>query len=377
MSADRGAGVAGAPAAGASAAARAPIRGPCAWRGAELSDAEWIVPLPEGAGSEIEAALAAVKARGLDWPAFGRDDFPLPKFGAVLAEARRELEEGRGFLHLRGLPVDAYDAADLRRVFWGLAAHLGTARHQSAVGELIGEVRDEVRAFGAVREAFKSAEAGAPMSSRAKSRSNGPLRFHTDRCDAIALLCVRTSESGGASKVVSAVAVHNEILVRRPDLLEVLYGDYYRCRIGEEKSGAAQAYRLPVFAIERGHFTTQYSRTFVEEAPRVAGVPPLTTRQVEAIDLLHEVAEELCLRADFEPGDLQLINNHVIYHARDAFEDGPGGDGERDAGQGEGGRLLLRIWLSMANSRPLPTGHAVLWGATEAGALRGGIAQPG
>ena len=201
------------------------------------------------------------------------------------------------------------------------------------------------------------------------------MRFHTDRCDAIALFCLRTAQAGGASKVVSAVAVHNEILARRPDLLEVLYGDYYRCRLGEEKGGEAQAYRLPVFAVERGHFTTQYSRTFVEEALRVAGVPPLTARQVEALDLLHEVAEELCLRADFEPGDLQLINNHVIYHGRDPFEDdesGPGEDGERD-----GGRLLLRIWLSMPNSRPLPKDHAVLWGATEAGALRGGIAQPG
>ncbi|MEE8500353.1 MAG: TauD/TfdA family dioxygenase [Kiloniellales bacterium] len=370
MSADGSTGAAGAP-----TAARAPIQGPCAWRGAELRESDWLVPLPEGAGSEIEAALAAVKARGLDLPGFGRDDFPLPKFGAVLAEARRELEEGRGFLRLRGLPVDAYDEADLRRVFWGLAAHLGTARYQSAVGELIGEVRDEVRAFGAVREAYKSTEAGAPLSSRAKSRSNGPLRFHTDRCDAIALLCVRASEAGGTSKVVSAVAVHNEILARRPDLLEVLYGDYYRCRVGEERSGAAQAYRLPVFAVERGHFTTQYSRTFVEEAPTVAGVPPLTTRQVAAIDLLHEVAEEICLRADFEPGDLLLINNHVVYHGRDPFEDGPGGLG-RDVGPGEEGRLLLRIWLSMANSRPLPKGHAVLWGATEAGALRGGIAQP-
>ena len=248
---------------------------------------------------------------------------------------------------------------------------MGTARYQSADGELIGEVRDEVRAFGTVREAFKPAEdSGAPLSSRAKSRSNGPLRFHTDRCDAAALLCVGASKSGGTSKVASAVAVHNAILARRPDLLEVLYGDYYRCRIGEEKGGETQSYRLPVFAVERGHFTTQYSRTFVEEAPSVPGVPPLTVQQVAAIDLLHEVAEELCLHADFEPGDLQLINNHVIYHARDAFEDGAGGPGE------DGDRLLLRIWLSMPNSRPLPEGHAVLWGATEPGAPRGGITQP-
>jgi hypothetical protein len=346
---------------------RRPIAGACAWRGAELCEADWIRPLPEGAAAEIEAALAAVKGRGLAWRDMTRADFPLPGLATMLAEVARELEFGRGFVRLRGLPAARYDEDDLRGIFWGIGTHLGTARYQNANGEMIGEVRDEVRAFGVVREVFKpDPSLDFPRSSRSKSRSNGPLRFHTDRCDAIGLLCVRPSNSGGISKVVSAVAIHNEILARRPDLLEVLYGDYYRCRVGEEKGGEATAYPLPVFAVERGHFTTQYSRTFVETAPSVPGVPPLSPRQVEALDLLHEIGEELCVRDYFEPGDMQFLNNHVIYHGRDAFEDDEAG---RD-------RLLFRIWLSMPNSRPLPKSHAVLWGATEPGALRGGIAQP-
>ena len=269
-------------------------------------------------------------------------------------------------MRLRGLPAARHDEDDLRRIFWGIGTHLGTARYQNAGGEIIGEVRDEVRAFGGVREVFRP-DLDFPASSRSKARSNGPLRFHTDRCDVTGLLCVRPSSSGGISKVVSAVAIHNEILIRRPDLLEVLYGDYYRCRVGEEKGGEATAYPLPVFALERGHFTTQYSRTFVESAPSVPGVPPLSPRQVEALDLLHEVGEALCIQAHFEPGDMQFLNNHVVYHARSAYEDDETG---RD-------RLLLRLWLSMPDSRPLPKGHEVLWGAIEAGAPRGGIAQPG
>ena len=35
-------------------------------------------------------------------------------------------------------------------------------------------------------------------------------------------------------------------------------------------------------------------------------------------------------------------------------------------------RVLLRIWLSVPFSRALPDGHAVQWGDTRAGALRGG-----
>jgi len=55
----------------------------------------------------------------------------------------------------------------------------------------------------------------------------------------------------------------------------------------------------------------------------------------------------------------------VIYHARGAFES--------RSGNGRG-RLLMRLWLSVANSRALPEDHAVLWGSVAAGAVRGGIA---
>ena len=65
----------------------------------------------------------------------------------------------------------------------------------------------------------------------------------------------------------------------------------------------------------------------------------------------------------FEPGDIQLINNHVIYHARTAYEDAP-----------EGARCLKRIWLSMPNSRALPR-TSRFSGAISMRALRGGIVQ--
>src|SRR5207248_7209770 len=69
----------------------------------------------------------------------------------------------------------------------------------------------------------------------------------------------------------------------------------------------------------------------------------------------------------FAPGDIQFVHNHVIYHARSAFEDDDEGHD----------RLLLRLWLSMPNRRTLPAGHEVLWRAIEAGAMRGGIGQSG
>jgi len=347
------------------AAARAPFTGPGVWHGPELeADDGWIWRLDDGEIGEIEAALEGV--RGRPWAALRRDDFPLPTLGHRLARAAEAIENGRGVVRLRGLPVGRFDEESLRTILWGLGTHLGTARYQNVGGELIGEVRDEVRAFGAVRLAVALGGDGAlPLASRARARSNGPLRFHTDRCDAIALLCVRPARRGGVSRLASAMAVHNAMLARRPELCELLYHDYPRSRLGEEVGGEGRWYLLPVFAVHRGHFTTHYSRTFVEAAQCLPDCPRLSPAQDEALDLHAALCEELCAEVPFEPGDLQIINNHVVYHARTAFEDDP-----------EGGcdRLLFRLWLAMPNSRPLPPGHEVLWGSIAPGALRGGVA---
>ncbi|MBV8406270.1 MAG: TauD/TfdA family dioxygenase, partial [Alphaproteobacteria bacterium] len=106
--------------------------------------------------------------------------------------------------------------------------------------------------------------------------------------------------------------------------------------------------------------------TFIEAAQMAPGVPKLTEKQKEAIDMLMATAQELCFEMTLEPGDLQLINSHVTYHGRTPFED------DFAAGQS---RLLLRLWLSMPNNRPLPEGHEILWRSIEAGQLRGGIQQ--
>ena len=167
-----------------------PIAGPEAWLGADMArSTEWIRPVPATAVAELDAALDGLRRRGLDWPRFGRPDFPLPVFSLELASVLDELERGRGFVLLRGIPVDRYTSVELKNLYWGLGAHLGRARWQNSRGELIGEVRDENRLYGEVREPSMDPTLG--RSSRSKARSSGPLRFHTDRCDVVSLLCVR------------------------------------------------------------------------------------------------------------------------------------------------------------------------------------------
>ena len=108
------------------------------------------------------------------------------------------------------------------------------------------------------------------LSAYARAVSNGPLRFHTDRTDVVGLLCIDQAASGGLSKIASTVAIHNEILRRRPDLLDLLYQPYPRSRLGEEKGGGEMIYMLPIFGLCEGRFTSHYSRTYIEAAQKLA-----------------------------------------------------------------------------------------------------------
>jgi len=345
--------------------ARTPIQGPAAWYGSDLDrSGDWIRTLNETHTREIAAALDGVRGRPLF--GFGRTDFPLPATSPLLAGIAAELEEGRGAVRLRGLPVERYTEDELRQIFWGIGCHLGTAVYQNASGEIMGEVRDETRLE---KPSFEKVEPGKVASSRSRSRSTGPLRWHTDRCDVIALLCVRNAQAGGISKLASIPTIHNEILRRRPDLLELLCQDYWRSRPADEDGMRPdRVFAMPVFGLSEGKITSQYSRTYVEQAQEVAGVPKLTAAQNEALDLLAAVADEVCLHSAFEAGDVQLLNNHVVYHGRTGYADDAATHQER---------LLLRLWLSVPNSRRLPAGFETLWGSADPGALRGGVVQPG
>jgi len=229
-----------------------PLAGRAGWCGKELDQSgAWIRTLTDAHRAEIDVALAAVKRAGLPLLGFGRDDFPLCSTSGLLAEISDELENGLGAVRLRGLPVERYSDDDIRQIFWGLGCHLGTAVYQNARSEIMGEVRDEAKLTD---KTYAPTEPGKIMSSRARARSTGPLRWHTDRCDVIALLCVRNAKAGGISKLTSIVTIYNEILRRRPDLLALLCQDYWRARPADEDGIApTRAFALPVFEIGRAH----------------------------------------------------------------------------------------------------------------------------
>ncbi|MGE0801940.1 MAG: TauD/TfdA family dioxygenase [Lautropia sp.] len=357
----------GRPTGAAAHAEHAPEQGPCVWTASQLRDASaWTYRFGT---AEIDEVLAAVREvrRTVENPIQirGIRDFPLPKLGSTLAALRREVLQGRGFVLLRGLPVQELSRLDAALAYWGVAVHFGFPTCQNANGHLLGHVTDlgsKSRRDPAkdARRQFGGHETDRGYTSRAE------FYFHVDYCDIVGLLCLNSAKSGGESKIVSSATIHNEILRRRPDLLEILYRPFFHSRQNEIPAGAKPYYEMPVFHRAAGRFTAFYSRTFAEYCAAQHGVPPLTDRQLEAFDLVDQLANdpEFCISMTMNPGDIQLLNNHVILHTRTAYED------HEDPGRK---RHLLRLWLVAPEAGPLSDWYYEFYG----GGRRGGIYVPG
>ena len=340
------------------------LDGPFAWTGRhfEASD-HWWFELTAAEIDDLDRAIETAQAAGCSARDVRREHFPLPILGAKLAAIADELENGCGVARVFGLPIERYDEPTIELLWMGIGRHLGALRSQDAHGQIIRPIVDEGASRG--ERYGRIDDNGKPfLSSRARVASTGALRWHTDRVDVVALLCVRPAMRGGVSRLASSVEVRNTIAARRPDLHDVLCEDVYRSRLGEETGGERMAYPLPVFGVRDGRFTSHYSRTYVEAAQLNPDVPKMSDAQWEALDTLADVCRELHAAHDFEPGEMQILNNHVVFHARDAYEDAEDLDRKR---------LLYRLWICPPVNRALPHGHEVLWGNIEANTLRGGI----
>jgi hypothetical protein len=312
---------------------------PSAWQSEELSrNEDWIVRLDAQDIREIDAALADVKAKNIQIPALSRQDFVAPRLAQKLATVLRMVEDGRGFALIRGLPAERYSKADAARIYWGIGAHLGPAFAQNAQGDMLGHVRD----------------LGADWKTEMKARGYQTrlhLPFHNDSTDVVGLLCLQKAKSGGASRIASSAAIHNEFVVKHPDLWKVMCEPFYVDRRGEESAGQKPYYVTPCFNYRAGRLFVRYNRTFIESAQRFADVPRLTADQKRAMDLMDSFCNDPRFYFDmsFEAGDMQFLNNYVVLHSRGEYEDWP---------EPERKRHLLRLWLRTPGFAELPEAFA-------------------
>ena len=201
-----------------------------------------------------------------------------------------------------------YTLEGARLIYWGIGTHVGQAVSQNGDGDLIGDIK------------VVEAVLGDPH--KRGYTKPGRASFHTDTCDTVGLMCWRKAKRGGEIFVASAMTAHNLMLEERPDLLAELYEPYCHDIKNEEQPGRLPYYTLPVFSWMDGLVSTRYSRSRIMSGQRFEDVPRITERQAEAFDFLDSVMarEGVALAMDFQVGDIQLVNNYVCFHSRNAYE---------------------------------------------------------
>ncbi len=330
---------------------KTPYSHPSAWKGVDMrSSTEWIFPLDDSDNDELQAALLAARSTEKSVIDLREADFPLPTLGPRLKAMKQELMNGRGFSLVRGFDIARYDTRDAALIYWCMGAYIGSHGAQNAQGDLLGHVTD----LGVDHRVNPNARG---------YQTRNQLRFHNDALDVVSLMCVQTAKSGGLSRVVSSTAVHNAVLERRPDLLPVLYADFYIDRRGEAPKGKSPFHASPMFSVFDGRLFCQYNRAYIESAQRFDEVPRLTQQQVQALDLMDQLCNDpnLYLDMEFRPGDMQFVSNYTILHSRTSYDDWP---------EKERRRYLLRLWLETGLVAQLPPhleerwGDVKLWQAT-------------
>lgn len=304
-----------------------PITGPVAWKGPDLiNDPSWKYQLSEADIAALDAGLREVQKRGKAFPEFGREDFPISAaLQAKLDGIADELENGKGFFLIRGLPVARYSGEEIKILYYGIGLHMGLPVSQNPMGDMLGVVQNVGDLNDKKTRVYET---------------NSYLPYHTDLCDMVGLLSVRRAKEGGLSSLVSAATVFNHLLENYPQYMGLYYRPMHCSHLGNPEPD-----RTPIFSYHEGKLSCRYLRQYIELGHELRGAP-LSRVDKEALDTFDSVIQDPRLRIDMmlEPGDMQFCNNYAVMHSRTGFEDYPEVDRRRK---------LLRLWVQMPNARTL------------------------
>jgi alpha-ketoglutarate-dependent taurine dioxygenase len=297
-----------------------------AWRRADLSPRDWLIPLPAECVAELDAVAAALRSAPRPADTLRPEQFSLRACAAVMATVRARLETDTGLAVVDRVPVERYGAEENRAIGWLLASMLGQVVAQKVSGTRLYDVTDTGQALGyGVR----------------RSVTNLEQPFHTDggwlwKAPAfVGLFCLESAREGGLSRLVSLVTAHHELSRRHPDLLARLYHPFYWDRQGEHAPHAPRVSRQPIYEYEGGVLSARYYEDYIVNGHRLAGAA-LDTPGRSALDALREIVDDPAHWIEFriEKGQLQYLNNRQFAHSRTAFQDvGPGPP-----------RHMLRLW---------------------------------
>jgi len=313
---------------------RRPIDGPSAWffTGAR-SKAECSVVLSTEMIAEIRQVAREIEAKSKTLASVEREDFAFPRLIALAAAVEHELDDGRGFLVIKGFPVEALGESRSAIICWGIGNLLGRPMPQNLNGDRLYAVENK-----------RSLDGDALFT----SKTNVSIDWHSDAVyatrvpDYVGLFMVRASETGGATCLVSGHALYNALLREQPQHLRQLFEPYLCFRSGVIGPSEEPVIQVPVFERDNGVVTIRYNRQRIEHGYKLKGTA-LTSAEIEAMDCLEAFMNrrDLSLEFNMEAGEMLLLHNRLILHARSSFTDSIGPSRQR---------LLYRLWIQRERS---------------------------
>ncbi|KAL1890927.1 hypothetical protein Sste5346_007924 [Sporothrix stenoceras] len=164
--------------------------------------------------------------------------------------------------------------------------------------------------------------------------------------DILALQVRQVAAKGGQTLVASSWKIYNDLMIERPDVVDVLAQPNWPVHMSDRKTRYTLA---PLLAFEDNRLLFSFDPSRLGAHPamktgrssRATQVPELTPAQVEALSIVSAIAERNNVTLDTQPGDLVFINNWAVLHARSAYEDAQGDETTGLASR----RHLLRLWL--------------------------------
>ena len=203
------------------------ITGPTVWKSEDYqhNPERWVHWFTEEEKAELGEATDAFMASGVPLTGISKENFPLPKLGKLMEEIREDVLNGKGFILMKGFPVNEWGVDKSATAYIGLGTYFGYFVSQNGKGHILGHVKDlgddptqihRVRIY----------------------RTNARQFFHADTSDIVGLLCVHKALEGGESDIASVHLVYNTLQKERPDVVKTLTSPiWYFDRKGEVSNG--------------------------------------------------------------------------------------------------------------------------------------------
>ncbi|KAK3366715.1 hypothetical protein B0T24DRAFT_502204, partial [Lasiosphaeria ovina] len=139
--------------------------------------------------------------------------------------------------------------------------------------------------------------------------------FHTDNCEIMAFYYLDMSPIGGRTVLSSIWQTYNELAASKPEVLHTL-AEPWPPRHVRPLQRVIGSDKIPVLFRFSRYPVTGFQRE------RSANVPLPTAAQRDAADAVQFIAARNAITLPVVAGDVLLVNDMALFHAREGFDDG-------------------------------------------------------